>query len=205
VERVLALKPDLVLATSDGNSKDQIQHLKELGLKVVVVKTGDFNEIENSIQEVAGALGLEGGGKAMVAQFHKGIENLRAQAQKRKPIRVLIQVGDAPLVVAGGGSFLNDALSVLGAVNVYADSKKHYPHPSIEDVLAKNPDVIVVLSMSEDRKSSRHSLASWARFPKLKAVLNDRVHLLRTDALLRPSLRLLEGLSILDRVIYEHK
>lgn len=203
LERVLALKPDLVLATTDGNPQDQVLHLRELGIPVVVVNTGSFGEIENSMRLAAQALGIPAEGDRMARQLERGLSNVRARARRRSGRKVMLQVGGDPLVVAGGKSFLNDALEQVGATNAFRDSGSGYPHPSMEDVIRRDPEVILVMALTEDRSAFNRMAAAWAEFPKIRAVRSRAVHVLRADALLRPTLRILEGLGQLERALDE--
>src|SRR4051812_17534404 len=81
LEKVVSLKPDLVLATLDGNSKDQVLHLRELGLAVVVVKAENFRDIAESIQLVAEALNREAAGKKMVFHLKVGLEKIKEKSK----------------------------------------------------------------------------------------------------------------------------
>lgn len=101
LERVVSLKPDLVLATSDGNSKDQIQHLRELKIPVVVVQTGNFKEVAESIRLVSRALGRPKLGFEMAEDFSKSMQKFIMRGKGHSQIPVMLQVGDDPLVVVG--------------------------------------------------------------------------------------------------------
>jgi len=204
LEKVLSLKPDLVFATMDGNPRDTVLHLKELGVPVVIVKTESLGAIQESIRQVADALGMPEKGQQMAAQLQRGIDRLKADVGSSSP-KVMLQIADQPLIVAGKKSFLNDALEILGAKNIYADSELPYPKPSFEDVLRKNPDVIIIAAMGDDATLFRAMATRWLEFKTLNAVKNHRVYLVQSDALLRPTLRILEGLSVLKKVIYEKK
>ena len=204
LEKVISLKPDLVLATFDGNSKDQVLHLRELGVPVVIVGTQSFQEIQDSMRLVGLSLGRESRGVQMAKQFKTGIEQLQKKVKARKglPLRVMLQVGDQPLVVVGKGSFLHSALEAIETRNIYFDTEGRYPKPSLEDVLKRNPDVIVVIALGEEIETYREMAERWKRFSQLKAVSTKRVYVLKSDALLRPTLRFLEGLTLLDRLLY---
>lgn len=202
IEKVVSLKPDLVLGTKDGNSRDQILHLRELGLPVLVVSTETLIEVEESILLVAMALGLEDRGRAVRSQLKNGIANIKSRAKGRPGTKVLLQIGDQPLIVVGKKSFLHEALKTIGAENVYGGVDISYPRPSLEDVVARNPDVIVVLALSGDTGLFERMAKAWQRFPKMKAVTNARIKVVQGDTVLRPSLRLLEGLSLLEKAVY---
>lgn len=198
LELIASLKPDLVLATKDGNARDQIEHLRELGVPVVVVATENFSGVADSMKLVARAMGDATEGEHMAARFTEGLAKAAGKPSGR---RVLLQLGDDPLIVAGKRAFLNDALTTVGAANLYGDLSEPYPRPSLEDAVSRDPDTILVLALGGDEAAFQRMAAAWARFPKLAAVKQKRVRVLRADALLRPSMRLLEGLSLLKAAI----
>ncbi len=206
LEKVLALKPDLVLATTDGNPRDPVIHLRELGVPVITVQTGSFQEVQESMRLVGLALGVSSLGDQMAKQLEVGIQNIRKKSQKKSKqhssLRVMLQVGDDPLVVVGSGSFLSSALEVTGAQNIYEKAQVRYPKPSLEDVIQKNPDVIVIMAVGSDLSVYERMAQKWKQLAGLKAVINRKVFVLRSDALLRPTLRLLEGISLLSRTLY---
>lgn len=215
LEKVLALKPDLVLGSMDGNSKDQILHLRELGIPVVLVQTESFQDIETSIQLVSQSIGAQNIGQNMIHRLQQGFARFKARAQQRAqnklkdrlkthlPVKVLLQIGDQPLVVAGGQSFLNAALELIGAKNIYGENQSHYPRPALEDVIQKDPDIIITLALGQDIAPLSRARQRWFQLPQLKAVKSKRVYLLHSDALLRPTPRILEGLSLLEKAIYD--
>jgi len=204
-EKVLSLRPDLVFATLDGNSKEQVKHLRDLGISVVVVETGDFSEIAHSMQLIAKSLGNLKLGEEMALNLTKRLQGFREKAKSHPPLKVLMQIGDSPLVVVGGHSFLSSALKTVGARNVYEDAQAHYPRPSLEDVFQKDPDVIIIVALGDDIAPFQAITQKWSQFPLLKAVKNRRVHLIKSDVLLRPTLRIIEGLSLLEKTVYGKK
>jgi len=202
LEKVISLKPDLILATLDGNSKDQIEHLRELHLPVLVVATSDLNQVESSMRLVAKAMNEEDRGAKMAEHFVAGFKKLKERTKFHPKNRVLLQLGDQPLIVVGGESFLSQALEFLGAENIYADAKVHYPRPALEDVIRRNPEVIVILALDREIKSFVEMGKVWENYPRIEAVKNKKVTILQADSLLRPTLRLLDGLALLEKVIY---
>jgi iron complex transport system substrate-binding protein len=203
LEAVVALKPDLVLATTDGNARDQIERLRELRIAVLVVDAPDFAGAARSMREVGAALGLAERGDRLARRFEIGIERLRERgmAVARKP-RVLLQVGSSPLVVAGGGSFLSEGLKTIGAENVVGSAAGPYLRPSLETVIQADPEQIIVLAMTPDDPAAVSAVREWRRHPGLSAVASGKVRVFHSDALLRPSVRLLEGLSLLERLVH---
>lgn len=205
VERVFSLRPDLVLATTDGNSKEQIEQLRELKVPVVVVRTNDFEQMGESILIVSKALGVPAQGLQMAERLRAGLAHFATSAKKRKKVRILLQIGESPLVVAGGGTFLDQAIQKVGAENIFSDSKIHYPQPSMEDIIVRNPEVIVILIMGDGKSRAEAQVRSWLSFGAIQAVKNHQIRVLHSDTLLKPTLRILEGLSLLERTIHGKK
>jgi iron complex transport system substrate-binding protein len=206
LEKVASLKPDLVLATADGNSKDQIARLTEMGIPVVVVSTQTLEEVGESMRLVGRALGLESQGNDMATQFLLGVSRIRERAKSRTiSPRVLIQVGDDPLVVAGAGSFVSQSLVAIGARNLYGEAGPSYPRPALEDVVRRNPDSILILTMGTDEAPYRKSAEKWGTLKRLAAVREGKVRIVKGDSIVRPTLRLLEGMALLEKAVFGDK
>jgi iron complex transport system substrate-binding protein len=202
LEAVVALKPDLVLAGRDGTPKATVDRLRRLKIPVVTVATETIAGLRESYPIVGIALGKKREAERALTEFDRALDALKTRAKKRTALRVLLQVGEDPLVVAGGKTFLNEGLEILGARNIYSDPEKTYPRVSVEDVLKKNPDAIVLLTMGNDDASFARAEKRWKSFPKLKATKENRVLRLRSDALVRPGPRFPEGLAALEHVLY---
>lgn len=202
LERILALKPDLVLASFGGNSKDQVERLQELKIPTLVVKTENVGQVSEAILSVGRALGVKARAEMLNVQFKTQIEAIRARIPHYiVPYTVLLQIGDEPLVVAGRDGFLNEAIEIVGAKNVYSDQKGSYPRVSYEDVVKRNPDAILVLALHGDEATFEKMLSQWRRFPNLKAVKNGKLKILHADELLRPGIRLPIGIEKLEKAI----
>lgn len=184
LERVVSLKPDLVLATRDGNSRDQVERLLGLGIPVTTVDSHSLAQIEESMREVGRALGAPDSGARAADRFTQKLKMLRAQATGQAPLRAVIQLGATPLVVAGQ-SFVSEAVEVLGIQNVFSNMKG-YPKPSLEELIRRKPEIVIVLG--------EHP-APEVPGAKLKVVR------LKNDALLRPSAALIAGLTDLRRLL----
>ncbi|HTL11212.1 MAG TPA: helical backbone metal receptor [Bdellovibrionota bacterium] len=208
VERVVALKPDLVLATLDGNPRDRVLQLRELGLRVIVVDTSTLDSVARSFLWVGHALGRTREGEGLARRLTEGLTALKARAAGRahsgvpRPT-VLLQLDRQPLVAVGGDTFLNQALEVVGARNSLEDLRTRYPRPAIEEVIRRDPDWIVVLAMAGSPDAAFAKMAEdWKALKNLKAVSRSQVRILKADGLARPSVRLLEGLALLEKLLY---
>ena len=200
LEKIKSLKPDLILATTDGNTRDQVTHLKELKLNVAVVSSRTLAEVKQSLEQVGVAMGDPARGKEMREQLERGLKRIESFAPKRKKaLRVFLQLGDKPVITVGAGSYLTEVLEMLGVENVYGDLPASYPRVSAEDVVRRAPDAVIVLSLGKNDQLFRHMASQWYDFPDMPAAKSKHIEVLRSDGLLRPSLRLLEGIDRLQK------
>lgn len=210
VEKVASLKPEVVFATIDGNAKEQVLALRNLGIPVVVTETANFMQLEQAVRLIAQAIGAAPLGEEMITRFHTGLARLKSRTTGKigktgrtghKP-RVLLQLGENPAVVAGKLSLQQEMLDTIGAVNVYDDSTTRYPRPALEDIINRNPELIIILGMN-NKELAKQMATHWLQFPSLAAVKNRKIRILPGDTLLRPTMRILEGLALLEKTVYE--
>ncbi len=205
LERIAALKPDLVLASRDGTPKEIVARLRKLGFPVVTVATESLSGLRESFPIVGSALGKEGVAKRRLAQFDEKLDALRIRAKGRAPRTIMLQVGEDPAVVAAGKTFLHEGLVILGLRNIYGDAKKTYPRVAIEDVLRRRPDLIILVGMGADREKFERARNRWGVYPQLRPKEGrpgTKIALLWSDALVRPGPRFPDGLSELEKTIF---
>jgi iron complex transport system substrate-binding protein len=207
VETILALKPDLVLAGEDESPKDVLRRLRALGIRVVSVGTESLSKTRASFATIGRVLERPKEAAATLSKFDSAIAAVAERAASRRKAnrretRVLLQVGDDPLIVAGGTSFLHEGLEILGVKNVYGDVKSSFPRIAVEDALRRNPDAILLVALSDDLRTFERAQAKWNGYSSLRAVKEGKVKILRSDALVRPGPRFPEGLIALENALF---
>lgn len=208
LEKIIGLKPDLILASEDGTSQEIIRRLRKVKIPVMVIKTDSLTSIQEAYPILGKAFGQEVQAKIALQSLHQKSEGLKSRASARKSsptkkISVMIQVGEDPLVVTGGGNFLNEGLALLGVSNTYADAKSPYPRVSVEDVLKRNPDVILLVALGSETRAFDKAKKRWLNFSTLAAVREKRVYIIQSDALVRPGPRLPDGLIEVESVLFQ--
>jgi len=203
LEAIVALKPDLVVMTSDGNPKTIALRLAKLGIATYVFRARRLSELPAGIREMGQALGA----RPAADRLAKGIETAirdagSSQHRKSAPAlagkgrKVLFVIWANPLIVAGPGTILDDAMRLSGLVNIAADARVPYPRFSLESVIERQPDLILIGKGHSDMKTlSKGFLKSLGR---LDAVRKGRVYFLG-DGLYRPGPRIPAGMAELDR------
>jgi len=188
-ERILALKPDLVLVWVGGNRAADIHGLREMGLPVLHTQATRLDDVARLLRLIGQASGNAVAGEKAAQAYSTRLAALQVRDGQKRPVSVFYQVWDRPLMTVGGGHWISDALVLCGARNVFDDLRGLSPVVSREAVLSRAPELIVGGS---DAPDVRHS---WQRFASLPAVKNDAFVQENADLLHRPTPRLIEGVA----------
>ena len=189
MERLLSLRPDLILLWPGSVGPAQREQLQRLNIPVYVAEPHSLEQMTTQVQAIAEQLGRADAGRQLAAHLRQRLAQLRQRYQRAEPLRVFYQVWNQPLYTVGGGQIISDALSVCGARNVFDDLKLPAPQVSIESVLQRNPEMILV--------GDQVQREAWKAWPTMA----ERVRLVPDKGLERPSGQMLEALARLCQVI----
>ncbi len=203
IEAIIAKKPDVVLVLPSPGNRAPIETLQRLGIRVLVLDARNVHDILESFVTIGTAIGLEAAGRRLAAQTEEHLAAIRQRLAASPERRVLMVVGQTPLVAVGDGTYQNELLQMTRGRNVAATVGGTWPRISIEAVLAAAPEVIIDTTMgSEERLGGAELLSFWKQYPTLPAVRAGHVYGYRSDELLRPGPRLPEALETLARFIH---
>ncbi len=195
LERIAALRPDLVLATREGNSRETVSRLRGLGVEVFVFsESPDFAAYFSFLRDLGVILGRQEAAAALAGKMESTLEGVRARAPAGPPAPVFVQVGVRPLITASRSTLIGEMIEIAGGENIAAGLSSRYPVFSREQVLAADPEVIIVAAMGSE---AEEAMTFWRRFGELRAVRNHRVFLLDPDTVCRLGPRLEEGLELI--------
>jgi iron complex transport system substrate-binding protein len=198
LERVLALKPDVVLAWPTGTPAGTISRLRELGLNVVAVPTQTLADVPAALRQLGRIAGTETEAEASAQAFERRIARHRATYASRPPLTVFIEIDDEPIYTVNGRHVISEIVELCGGRNVFATLSQLAPPISTEAVLAADPQVIL---STDDTIADPRDL--WRRWPHLRAVRLDTVYRVPGDLVTRGSPRLADGVDatcqVLDR------
>ncbi|MBI3582968.1 MAG: cobalamin-binding protein [Nitrospinae bacterium] len=194
LEAVVSAKPDIVVMTTDGNPKEFEERLKQLGIRTYVFKARQFAELPQGIREIGITLGAKEKAYKLAEEIETKLQKPEVRSQKPEVKgKALFIVWLEPLIVAGPGTAIDDALQLLGWENIASDSGIKYPKYSIEEVIHRSPDVILIgKSMGIDMKEISKGLLK--KLDMLEAVKKGRVYY-TGDVLYRLGPRIIEGIE----------
>ncbi|NIS63300.1 MAG: ABC transporter substrate-binding protein [Proteobacteria bacterium] len=201
VERTISLNPDLILATAAGNPREFVDRMESLGLSVYTVFPKDFDGILTSISHIAMVTGREQHGARVIREMRSRKERILQLTRGRIKPKVFFQIGTAPIVTVGKGSFADDLISLAGGRNIAGGESMKYPRYSLEEILVKGPDVIIITSM-DPRGDSPKLAEQWNRWETIPAVKQGRVFVIDSDLVDLPSPRIIDGLEGIARILH---
>jgi iron complex transport system substrate-binding protein len=206
VELILAKHPDVIIAVPSPGNHASVEALRRLGTRVVLVDPNSVAEIEESFVTIGRALGHEEEARALVARLQRRIAAVRARVADAPPRRVLMVVGQTPLVAVGAGTFQNELIGMARGVNLGAEAGGSWPHLSLEFAIAAAPEVIIDTTMGdEERAGAQAAMAFWSAFPTIPAVREHRVFGYKAYQLLRPGPRIADAFEDIARFIHPER
>ena len=174
LERLLALRPDLVLAWRLDATAQSLDRIESLGLPLAYIEPHRLEQIPQALEMVGSLAGTAPTAKAEAARLRAELARLRASYAGRAPIDVFYEIAERPLMTLSAKHFVSDAISLCGGRNVFAGLPLIAPEIDPEAVLAADPQVIVAARTGMDAASGVPAdtswQAKWRRFPQMRAV-----------------------------------
>lgn len=189
-ERLVAFKPDLVLAWKSGLSARDRAAFARLGWKVLVLEPRRLEEIPRVLRLLGGIAGTGAEAEAAARAFEQQAAALRQRHAGRPGVRVYVQIADAPLLTVNGTHIISDVLRLCGAENVFASAPLLTPAISDESLLKEQPQIL--LGIAATREQEEQTRNGWRRLPLL-AVKSGRTGFVQPDLLSRAAPRILQG------------
>jgi len=189
VERILALKPDLLLGWSSGNPAHDLERLERLGFALFVTEPRRLADIPRIVRAVGTLAGTQSVAEPAASALERELDALRARYSVRSPVRVFYQIWHRPLLTVNGAHMISDVITLCGGRNVFADAPVLTPTVSLEAVLAAKPEVILGGSSA---MQPGELAAEWRKAPV--AVLRELpVRHVAPDVIQRQTPRIVEG------------
>jgi iron complex transport system substrate-binding protein len=199
-EKIFSLGPDLILASKDSNTKRDIDKLRELGLQVTIFEGCEsFSCMCTEFESLGSLMGKKRESMILLQDIQDQMQHIRSSIYGQKPLKVFWQIGSKPLVTINDKTFAGEYIRLAGCENIFADLNARYPRINIEEVITRNPDVIVVVTQMDSETGD----VIWDNFYEINAVKNARIHTIPADIVCQPTPRMfLEGLKAVINCLY---
>ncbi|MCX5813354.1 MAG: helical backbone metal receptor [Proteobacteria bacterium] len=181
-EKVISLKPDLVIGTGLTNSKDT-KKLKNLGINVVTFDISkDFDWLCHIFIELGKLVGKEEQARTMIAESKKRIVKTQKKVEGLSRKKVFVQLGSKPLFAVTRDYFINDLIEFAGGVNIFKDAQSGLV--SREEVVRRNPDIVIITTMGITGEKEQKT---WQQYRTINAVKNKNIYLVDSDRMCSPT------------------
>ena len=194
LERIVAMKPDLIIVWQHGNAQRQLDRLLSLGVPVYYNEPRSLDDIARSIEQFGKLAGSDAVAQPAARDFLRREGELRARYSRLAPVKVFYQIWDKPLMTVNGEHIISDMMRLCGGENVFAGLKQLVPVISTEAVLAADPEVI---GGAAAEASASGKFDNWKKWPRLLAVSRKNLFVINGDLISRHTPRMLEGARIM--------
>jgi iron complex transport system substrate-binding protein len=171
-ERLLALRPSVVVVAVDVVQRVRIDRLRSLGIPVYQVHVTRLSQMPDSVRRLGGLADTDPVATDRAKALRAELDALSKRYRERRPVRVLYQIWDRPIYTIGGRHVIADALELCGAVNIFGELGTAAPAVTREAAVLRDPELIVA---SAPPGSAEEWLAEWRKFPGLTAVRNGQL------------------------------
>ncbi|QOL25935.1 cobalamin-binding protein [Thalassotalea sp. LPB0316] len=211
IEKVLALRPDYVIAWRGGNKAADLAKLEQLGIAIIDSSPQNITEVAQDYRRIGQQLNRAAQGDAIAQTIELSFRQLKAQYQDKTPVNVFYQMWPEPLMTINQSTWTHQLLSLCGASNVFATQLAAYPQISIEHVIAKQPEVIVLPwqhSKTGQGEQQTHQIPAqlmWQPWSQIPAVKQQQFVHADADLLHRFTKRVLAGVTQLCHDIDQYR
>lgn len=188
VERIVALKPDLIVTWGAFFSRE-LNQLKHLGIPIYTVRTRNLTDIPHTLRHLGCLSGHDAGAHQIAHHFSEELNRLKRKYGNQKPLRVFYQIGAYSLITINQESWIHEAITLCGGVNPFAALPFISPRVSWESMMVVNPEVVISDSRQTDWKKN------WMKWPNIVAVNRHLLFTVDPDLIERAGPRLIAGIE----------
>lgn len=200
VEAILPYEPDLVVQGEDRTGRSPAV-LEAVGVRLYVADVERTADIYSTARRVGTLLGIPAQADSLVARLEAGLDSVRQAVAGRSRPSVLYLIWPQPPQTAGSGTFIDEVITAAGGRNVFADSPIRWPQISLEEVVRRDPD-FVVLPQGESHATPFPSIDGAPGWRGLTALREGRVVLVNSDLFNRPGPRVVEAARTLAEALH---
>lgn len=194
LERIAALKPDLIVVWRHGNAQKQTDRLRALGMPLFYSEPRKLETIPENLEKLGALMGTETVANRAASDFRQQVEALRKTYASRPPVTVFYQVWQQPLMTLNGQHLVSDLLTLCGGRNLFAKEAPLVPTVSVEAVIAGNPEAMLTAGMGATRPDKPLAdFSMWEKWKQVTAVARNNLFIIDGDLVNRAGPRVVQG------------
>ncbi len=197
-EIIVSLKPDLIIMTVEGNTKESFDKLSSLGFKIFVTNPRNFDGIFKTILDIGKICGVEDRAIFLIDSLKRELDKIKKNDIAKAKSKILVLLSLNPVMTAGKNTFINEIIEKAGGINVAGNSKQNYPIFNREEILKVNPDIIILTDPKVGKDELLNMFPEWKH---IKAIKENKIFKIDPDILLRPSPRVVLATKIIAQLI----
>ncbi|MDP2608672.1 MULTISPECIES: cobalamin-binding protein [unclassified Oceanobacter] len=198
IEKILQMKPDLIIAWGTGNPLPDLERLQHYGLPVVYSEVTRLDDVASELRHFGQLTGHEKRAEQQALAYEQRLQQLRHRFAGKAPVRVFYELWSRPLTTVAGNAWPQQQLILCGAHNPFASLDQDYPGVGLEQVIVSAPEVIIQPSHNTNDNSNIDADAvNWSRWPTIPAVKNQQMIHPNADKLHRMTPRALDEIQVL--------
>ncbi|HNS32703.1 MAG TPA: helical backbone metal receptor [bacterium] len=168
IEKILSMKPDIVIASKEGNMEGSLNKLSQLGIRTLALdQLHSFDDICRNFITLGRELNSEETAENILIQSKQRLDRIKPGPGKKS--KVFFILGFKPLITTGNMTYIDEMISLAGGINIFSDTDKKWFACSVEEVVRRNPDIIFFTGMEKDTEFF------GKRLPEIKAVRESMV------------------------------
>ncbi|MCF6768359.1 ABC transporter substrate-binding protein [Thiotrichales bacterium 19S11-10] len=196
--KIILLKPDLIIAWHDKTPKSVINKLIKSNIKLIEVNAASIDEVTDLIRQLGILIGLEKSAQQLVSKFKQRLKELKPKNITSK--KIFVQLTEIPLYTIGSKALISEIITFCGGRNIYNGKNSYVFEVSKESVIKKNPDIILVIQRLS-KGSRRLTSTTWQNYSQINAVKNKNIYSVDSESVSQPTFLLLNGIRSVCQII----
>ncbi|WP_352296743.1 cobalamin-binding protein [Pseudoalteromonas sp. 20-MNA-CIBAN-0454] len=192
IEKLLVLKPDIVIAWKSGNQSDDLAQIERLGIKLYLTDPTTVTGIADELLMLGKLTGNIKQSEQVVKAFNTKLAAITAKQQGKSKLTGFYQLWSEPMMTVSKNTGISELMATCQVTNVFANSRTDYPQISIENVIVAKPQIIII---PDEKSATPQPTINWQQWPEIPAVKNKQFLSVNADLLHRFSARMLDGLA----------
>ena len=202
IEKILALKPDLVVVWQSGNKVSDIEQLEKMGLNIIYSKPHKIEDVADELRKLGKLTGHDIQANTVADRYTQRLKTLREQHADIAPMKVFYQLWPEPMRTINKETLINQLIEVCQGQNVFAENPTAYPQIGIENVIVAQPEIII---LPNEKSNKEQPIIDWHKWPEIPAAKHNRFIRVNADLMHRFSTRMLEGIEDMCKKINAYR
>jgi len=186
IEWIASLRPDLVVTWPDQPSRSVVGSLERIGIPAYAAATETIGDILRMAQNLGEMLGREAAADSLVRAIRAQLDSVEAAVAGAPKISIAFVFDSQPPMVAGPGTFVHEVIEAAGGTNVFADSPARWPQITLEELLRRDPEVLIMNGVGDAAVTHAERLRGLPGWRELRAVRSGRILPVDANEFTRP-------------------